>query len=162
MPPPMPVATLATRPDLLPIVAGWLWHAFWRDDGYTLDQTIATYAECVAPAGAPQTFIVLDGATPVATATLARHDLDERPNLSPWLAGVYVVPHARNRGHARTAIAAVEAAIRAAGIPAAWLYTSTAEGLYTRLGWQAVEQVPRLGRGPVTLMRKGFGPATQA
>lgn len=155
----MTIVTLAAQPGLLPTVAGWLWQEFWRHDGYTLAETQATYAVCTALRGAPQTFVLLDGSQPVGTATLARHDLDERPDLTPWLAGVYVVPEARGRGHARRLVAAVEDACRAAAIPSAWLYTHTAEGLYARLGWRVAEVVERAGNPPVTLMWKQFAPA---
>ena len=33
------ITRTADRPDLVPIVARWLWHEFWQHDGYTLDQT---------------------------------------------------------------------------------------------------------------------------
>jgi GNAT superfamily N-acetyltransferase len=31
------VSTVA-RPDLVEVAAGWIWEAFWREDGYTLPQ----------------------------------------------------------------------------------------------------------------------------
>ena len=87
-------------------------------------------------------------------SSLASKDLDERPNLCPWLAGVFVTPEARGRGHALRLVSAVEAACRDAAIQTVWLYTSTAEGLYRRAGWQAVEYLQRQGKPTVTVMRK--------
>lgn len=150
------ITRTANRPDFVPIVARWLWHEFWQHDGYTLDQTWAVIAASVAPSGPPQTFVLLLGDQPVGTASLATEDLDERPDLTPWLAGVFVVPEARGRGYAVPLVAAVEEACQSARIPTVWLYTNTAERLYARAGWRAVETVPRHGKRPVTLMRRNL------
>ncbi len=148
--------TLVARPDLARTVSGWLWNEFWRRDGYALDQTLAVVNASVASFGPPQTFVLLVGGQPIATASLAAQDLDERPDLTPWLAGVYVVPEARGRGYASRLIEVVEEACLAARIPTAWLYTSTAERLYQQAGWRVVDTVQRSHRGAVSLMRKDF------
>ena len=151
------IVRTSDRPDLVPIVAGWLWQAFWRDDGYTLDQTTAAVMASATQPGLPHTFILLVDGVPVGTASLAAEDLDERPHLTPWLAGVFVVPEARGRGYARRLVEAVERVCQAERIPAAWLYTNTAEALYARVGWHRVEVVQREGKAAVVLMRRDFG-----
>jgi hypothetical protein len=78
----------------------------------------------VSPSGLPQTFVLLVNDDPVGTASLVSHDLDERPDLTPWLAGVFVVPEARGRGHVMPLIRAVEDACRSAGIGTVWLCTA--------------------------------------
>ena len=148
------ITTTADRPDLVPLVARWLWHEFWQHDGYTLEQTQAVVAASAAQSGPPQTFILLVDDEPVGTATLAVEDLDERPDLTPWLAGVFVVPEMRGRGYVTHLIAAVEAACQAASIATVWLYTNTAKCVYARAGWRAVETIPRHGKRPVMLMRR--------
>ena len=153
------ITTLGRRPDLLPVVAEWLWRQWWRGWGRTLAETEALYAHCRAEVGAPQTLVLLSGGVPVGTATLARHDLEERPDLTPWLAGVFVVPEARGRGYAGHLLAAFDEACRAASITTAWLYTGGAERFYLRTGWQVAEIVERPGRTTVTLMRRDFGEA---
>ena len=154
------VTTIAKRPDLLPIIADWLWREWWQHRGRSLEQTQAVYAECRAEIGAPQTFVLLAGEKPIGTATLARKDLEERPNLTPWLAGVFVVPEARSRGHVRCLLAAFDEACRAASIRTAWLYTNTAERVYLRGGWHVAEIVQRQGKRPTTLMRRDFLPGS--
>ncbi len=150
------VTTIARRPDLLPVVADWLWREFWQRTGRSLEQIHAIYADCCAEVGAPQTFVLLADGTPVGTATLAAEDLEERPDLTPWLAGVYVAPGTRGRGYVRHLLAAFDAACRVASIRTAWLYTNTAERTYLRGGWQAVEVIGRPGKLLVTLMRRDF------
>jgi hypothetical protein len=102
----------------------------------------------------PQTFVLLVDDRPIGTASLVSHDLDERPNLTPWLAGVFVIPEARGRGHVIHLIQAVEVACRFAGCGAVWLHTANAERVYARAGWHTVEAIQRQGRRPVTLMRR--------
>ncbi len=150
----MRIVSVAERRDLVPVVADWLWQEFWRSDGYALEDTAAAVAAATADIGPPQTFVLLVDGRPVGTASLAAEDLDERPQLTPWLAGVLVIPQARRRGYAGHLIRAVERACRTASIPAAWLYTNSAEALYARAGWKAVEIVARQAKSPVTLMRK--------
>lgn len=151
---PLVVTTIAKRPDLLPIAAEWLWQEFWRRTGRTLEEAQAIYADCCAEVGAPQMFVLLSRETPVGTVTLARHDLDERPHLTPWLAGVFVVPEARGRGNVSHLLAAFDAACCAASIKTAWLYTNTAERIYLRTDWQVAEIIQRPGKPPLTLMRR--------
>jgi len=150
------IVRIADRPDLVPTVADWLWHEWWRDDGYTLEQTRDAVAASVSPSGPPQTFVLLDDGKPVGTASLVAHDLDERPDLTPWLAGVFVVPEARNQRYAMHLIRAVEAACRDAGIGTVWLFTADAERVYARAGWHSVEAIERDGRRPVMLMRRNL------
>ena len=158
------VVTLRARPDLLPGVADWLRRQFWGVDEHSAAEVEAIYAGCVAEVGAPQTFVLLENGVAVGTATLARHDLEERPDLTPWLAGVFVVPQCRGRGLVTHLLHAFDAACAAAGIPEAWLYTHTAERVYLRAGWAATEVVARAGAPAVTLMRRrypgGLAPAT--
>ena len=148
------VVRIADRPDLLPIVAGWLWHEWWHQDGYTLEQTHDAVAASVSPSGPPQSFVLMIDGKPIGTASLVVHDLDERPDLTPWLAGVFVIPEARGPGHVVHLIQAVEAPCRSAAIPGVWLYTAGAERVYARAGWRSVETIQRHGRRPVTLMRR--------
>jgi len=101
----------------------------------------------------PRTFILLADGEPVGTASLVVHDLQERPDITPWLAGVFVVPQARGRGYAARLIAAVEQASRAALISTLWLYTNTAERIYARAGWLTVGTVQHRGK-PFALMRR--------
>jgi GNAT superfamily N-acetyltransferase len=105
----------------------------------------------------PQTLVLLVDDEPVGTASLTAHDLDERPDLTPWLAGMFVAPHARGQGYAAELIAAVEQEARKASISALWLYTNTAERVYARAGWRTVETVQHDGR-PFALMRRDLPP----
>jgi GNAT superfamily N-acetyltransferase len=132
------IVTTADRPDLAALTARWRWEAFFRDSGRPLDDILADAQKTAAAAQLmPRTFVLLMEGEPVGTASLVAHDLEERPDLTPWLAGVFVVPHARGRGYAARLVAAVEQAAAAAGIPMIWLYTSKAERIYAQAGWDS-------------------------
>ena len=105
----------------------------------------------------PRTFVLVADGCPVGTASLVAHDLDERPDLTPWLAGMFVEPDARGRGYAGLLIGAVEAAARHAAISTLWLYTNSAERIYARAGWRTVEIFPRHG-DMFALMRRDVLP----
>lgn len=136
------------------MVAGWLWREFLQADGYTLEQVVDIVAGAVAHSGPPQCFVLLADGKPIGTASLAIKDLDERPDLTPWLAGVFVVPEERGQDHVVRLIDAVEAACRSATIGELWLYTNTAERVSARAGWRIFEIVQRRNKRPVTLMRR--------
>lgn len=84
-------------------------------------------------------------------------DLESRPDLTPWLGGLYVESafHSRSRGHVTALVRCVEDCARAASVPLLWLYTASAEGLYLQLGWQSVGIEQENGHA-VTLMRRAL------
>jgi GNAT superfamily N-acetyltransferase len=77
---------------------------------------------------------------------LAFQDLEERADLTPWLAGVYVKPEWRGQGLAASLIATVEEECRRRSVGTLWLYTRSAENLYARAGWRKVETVTQNGK----------------
>lgn len=147
------VVTTVERPDLLDLAAEWIWAAFWKRNGHPLEEIRALVAASDATVGPSQCMVLLVDGVPVGTAGLIRSDLDSRPDLTPWLAAMYVRPESRGRGHATALVRAVERAAAAAGYSRLWLYTLTAEGLYRKAGWTSVERIEHNG-APATLMRR--------
>ena len=152
------VVHLTDRPDLAALAARWTWDAYWRDAGYTLDDVHARISAGTARSGTPQTFFALVDDTPAATASFSATDMPERPELTPWLAGVYTDPAFRGHGLATLLVRRVERAARDAGHSQMWLYTRKAEGLYRTLGWVTVERVGHPGKPDVAVMRIELGP----
>lgn len=147
------VVTILERPDLGPVVAGWLWESFWRKRGSSLHEIERLVAASKASVGPPRCFVLVVDGDPVGTAGLIAHDCDERPDLTPWLAAMFVAPAWRGRGYAMKLVRTVEEAARAAGMSTLWLYTRTAQGLYARAGWAHVEDFVAVGTA-ATLMRR--------
>jgi predicted N-acetyltransferase YhbS len=128
------IVALTDRPELAPAVAGWLLDEFRHALSPTHDEQVAKLLAQKAP---EETFVLFDDNVPIGTASLVTNDLPSRPDLSPWLASVLVRPEFRGRGCSAPLVRHVEAAA-AASATVLWLYTWTAEPLYTRLGWERV------------------------
>jgi len=59
-------------------------------------------------------------------------------DLSPWLSGLFVTPAARGQGVASALVRHLVERSTRIGIDHLYLYTSSARGLYERLGWRAI------------------------
>lgn len=137
-------------------LAGWT-HAAWGhlNPGMTLDDAFERLrGECGA-GGVPSVFVAMHDGVPVGTASLVADDMRDRPDLSPWLASVFVLPEWRGQGIASSLVRRVEAEARDSGIALFHLYTPDQQALYRRLGWQAVEERDYRGEA-VTIMRRRF------
>jgi GNAT superfamily N-acetyltransferase len=155
------VTTIAARPDLAEPVARWLWEEWGRKKGRPFERTLGMVSSRTAPRGLEQCFVLLDGEAPAGTASLAAEDADSRPDLSPWLASVFVAPEARGRGYGRVLVTAVESAAREAGFATLWLFTDSAAALYAGLGWRDAGTVLDQGRS-YALMRRDLAPHSRA
>jgi GNAT superfamily N-acetyltransferase len=151
------VVSTIDRPDLVKVTARWRWEEWLRGKEPFEDALQRAQRASALGLTIPQTLVLLVDDEPVGTASLTAHDLDERPDLTPWLAGVFVASHARGRGYAAQLVAAVEGEARKASISTLWLYTNTAERLYVRVGWRTVETVLHDGK-PFALMRRDLLP----
>ena len=130
---------------------------FSAPGGYSVEEMTALIL--APPVGPEETFVLFDQDRPVGTAGVVHGDLDTRPDLTPWLAGVFVQPEFRGRGYATALIRRAEAFAAAACVPVLWLYTLTAEPFYVRLGWQRVGVEQEDGHD-VVLMRRSLGAST--
>jgi predicted N-acetyltransferase YhbS len=144
------VATSA-QPDFVPKVVDWLREEFGHAGSPSREQQIATM---LARPRSEETFVLLDDNVPVGTASLVTNDLPSRPDLTPWLASVLVLPPFRGKGYSTPLVRRVEeAATLSASI--LWLYTWSAEPVYAKLGWQRVGPSRDEARGiDVVLMKR--------
>ena len=150
------IVSIVDRPDLIAYAAHAQWLQWARKNGRTVAQQEAWMATHTATVGPNQAWVLLDGGEPAAIATFEVHDLDERPDLSPWLANLVVAEAFRGRGHAIRLVGQCEAAAKAAGIPRLYLNTEGAAPLYARLGWFEIGVAEHKGH-PVIVMAKDLG-----
>lgn len=148
------IVAVSDHPEFAPVVGAWLIDAFGNPNGRTADEMTALIL--TPPVGPEETFILLDRDRPVGTASLVHTDLETRPELTPWLAGMFVQPASRGRGYGTALVRQVETFASAASVPSLWIYTWTVEPLYARLGWRRVglEAHPKRAHNVVLMMRR--------
>ncbi len=85
----------------------------------------------------PSTFIAKDKKL-LGSAAIVKNDMETRPELSPWLASVYVAPQYRNRGVGTELINHVIEKARLNNINKLYLFTPDQKLFYQRLGWHII------------------------
>jgi len=145
---------LANYPELIEQLArlSWAeWEPIYRERGQTFADAIKNYKERTNTDCLPLTLVALDEAELVGTVSLKYHDLDIRPGIDPWLGALLVLPDWRRRGIATLLMQrAAETACRL-NLSELFLWTSSAEGLYLKLGWQVVERTEYCGKQIVVM-----------
>jgi GNAT superfamily N-acetyltransferase len=140
MPLPFTISDLRQRPEFFDTVADRIWQAWWKVGGHPLEHITGRLNENLNAEPIPIALVAHDGAEFLGTASVIASDLEERPQLTPWVAAVWVEPQARSCG---VGGALVERAARecfALGIARAYLCARPAlTSFYERLGWIPLE-----------------------
>jgi len=89
-----------------------------------------------------ESFVALDNSVPVGTATVLDHDVDteRRPDLTPWVAAVYVIPEARRQGIGKQLVSRATTYAFSKRYKSVYLWTNDRRKWYEKLGWQLLEQ----------------------
>lgn len=147
----MRVVDLRMRPDLLATIADRITTAFWApaDRGW-IEAGLVENLGRVTPT--PCALAVVDGqGAYLGSLVLIPDDCPERPDLTPWLAALWVDAHARERGIGSALIAAGVDVARRAGHRR--LHLAARRGLeayYGRRGFVVIEA--DVGRYRLTIM----------
>ena len=89
----------------------------------------------------PFALIAHDGAAFLGTASVIASDLAERPQLTPWVAAVWVEPDARQRGVGGALVNRATKDCFDLGFDRAYLCARPLRTTYyERLGWTSIEQ----------------------
>ena len=88
----------------------------------------------------PSTLVGTCGGELVGSAALVNCDMDSHPELSPWLASVYVDARWRQRGIGRELVYAVMSLARSGGYKQLYLFTDDQHGFYEQLGWSELNR----------------------
>lgn len=100
----------------------------------------------------PSVVVAIEDGRLLGGALLIDSDMSASPELTPWLAGVYVKTEERGRGVASRLVERIVAEAEALDVPELFLYTDAAQALYARLGWEVVEKMVYEDL-PVTIMK---------
>jgi N-acetylglutamate synthase-like GNAT family acetyltransferase len=135
------ISDLRQRPEFLDTVADRIWQAWWRETGHPLDYIAGRlHRENLNADPIPFALVAHDGAEFLGTSSVIEADLPERPQLTPWVAAVWVEPQARRRGVGAALVDRAVADCFALGVIRAYLCARRERaGFYQRLGWIPVE-----------------------
>ncbi len=133
--------------------------ARWRAETFSvLDADVAqeqrTLEAFVADQARQVALIARRGTVPVGTCLLVPSEIEPNHHVTPWLAGLFVVPEHRRYGAGATLVRAIEQHARRRGFAQLYLYTTGAERFYQRLGWELVERTDWKGFDTAFMRRK--------
>jgi len=137
----MQIVPLSDKKEFIPELAQ-LHHAEWQhfSSSLTLQKRADAIAKAAGRDGIPSIFIAVSESQLIGSAALVQHDMETRPDLSPWLAAVYVKEEFRQQGIASALIARCEMEAARSGADTWYLCTEFASGLYEKLGWCHMER----------------------
>lgn len=128
------ISHLFEHPEHLPTVAEWIWRAWWQDrPGQSAATLAARLEQACDPDRIPLSLVALVGGAPVGTVNLVENDSESRPDLTPWLAALWVQPAHRGRGIGSELVRAVVREAARLGVGRLYLGADI-PGFYARLG----------------------------
>jgi predicted N-acetyltransferase YhbS len=144
----MRIGYLADHPEFVEPLASAIW-AHWREvlpEDATIEHRIAKLQTHMQMAELPISLVAYQSGKVLGTASLRRHDLEGRDDLSPWLGGVFVMENHRNKGVASALCEAIKQKANSMGTESIYLFTPDQHRLYERLGWRAIESATWRGK----------------
>ena len=90
---------------------------------------------------------------PIGTCLLVESEIEPNHDVSPWLAGLFVLPEHRRKGAGALLVRAIEDQARHRGFSRLYLYTTDAVGFYARLGWLILDRTTRKGLDTALMVR---------
>lgn len=135
----MKIINLRSAPEHIPTIAKWH-HEQWGylNPGGTIDTRIERMQRYLTPVAMPAMYICVDGDRVLGTAALVESDMDSHPELSPWLASVYVRADYRKQGIGSMLVNKVVAVAKTLGHSPLYLFTPDQAHFYQGLGWQFI------------------------
>ncbi len=146
------IIDLKFEPHHIPVLADWH-HEEWSylNPNLTVAQRAKWMQSYLSDGLVPSTFIAIEEQL-LGSASIVEQDMDTKPDLSPWLASVFVSPENRGRGVGSMLVLQIMEKAKEAGIPVLYLFTPDKEGFYQKLGWQTISKEAYRGQ-LVTVMQ---------
>ena len=138
----MKIVDLSSIPLVLPQLAQWH-HDEWAcyNPGQTMGMRIQQMQAYLGNDLIPSMYVaMLDDV--IGSAALVEHDMDNHPELSPWLASVYVHHPSRGMGTGSLLVQHVMKQAKQAGLKRLYLFTPDQQLFYERLGWSILMEEP--------------------
>lgn len=138
---PLRICNLKDKPEYLQPLA--VWHQgqwSYLNPGETLQGRIKRMQPYLNADFIPSTWCAEWNGKLAGSAALIQSDMDTHPELTPWLASVFVHPVYRRQGIASALVRHVLAQAATQNIAVMYLFTPDQQGLYEKLGWQSLAQ----------------------
>jgi len=150
----MDIRYLVDCQEVIPLVAQWLFGEWGRFlPGMSIEGGITRLHERLHRDQLPLTLVAMEAEAAIGTVSLILCDMETRPDLSPWLASLYVVPDSRRRGIGSALLEAAGREAQRLGIRSLFLFTDTSEAFYAKDGWQTLESCLYRNRAVVIMRR---------
>ncbi|MER8772195.1 GNAT family N-acetyltransferase [Mesorhizobium sp. M0960] len=146
------IVDLAQRPDFLETIADRIWKAWRMREGLRFEDVVQKFVGILI-SEAEFTLVGHRDGQFLGTASVVTSDMPDRPNLSPWIAEVWVEPEFRKHRIGSRLLEAAEMRAFNAGQRALYLYcTSALRPFYSGNGWTEIEL--NVGKDNVCIFRK--------
>jgi GNAT superfamily N-acetyltransferase len=132
--------------------------ARWRANAFSVLQTsfeqeLRSMELFASDQGRGAVLVAKADGEPIGTCLLVESEVEPNHDVSPWLAGLFVVPERRRKGAGAVLVRAVEDQARQRGFSRLYLYTSDAVGFYERLGWEVLDRTNWKGFDTALMVR---------
>lgn len=150
----MIIEYLADHGDLIPTLARWSYEEWsYLHPERTLSDVARLISEGSNKDRIPITLVAIDKGKAIGYIALKTSDFKARPDLSPWLAGLYVDKIQRRKGVGTKLVHEIEPLAARLGASRLYLVTDDAQKFYSKLGWRVQEHTVWQGLS-VTVMEK--------
>ncbi len=150
----MKIEYLADHKDIIPTLAGWSYEEWsYLHPERTLSDVERLISERSNKEHIPISLVAIDKGKVIGMIELKTSDFKARPNLSPWLAGLYVDKLHRRKGVGTKLVHEIEKLAARLGVSKLYLVTDDAEKYYSKLSWSVQERAVWRGLS-VTVMEK--------
>ena len=135
------ISDLRQRPNFFDTVADRIWQAWWQPNGYPLETIQTRLRENMDAVPIPFALVAHDGERFLGTSSVIASDLEERPQLTPWVAAVWVEDDARQQGVGAALVNRAAQDCFALGIASVYLCARPRmTEFYEGLGWTVIER----------------------
>lgn len=163
IPPPLEVDFLRNKPEFVDAVVDGVWAEWPREyetmTPYTTKDRLRRFYGSLGTSTIPVAYVAFRGTEFVGTCLVDVKDMGVRPDCSPWLTGVYVVPDRRSRGEGEAMLRRV---LPRHPVLHLWTFDRRTASFYERLGFIRSEIIPEVldREGVVFMIRRGSGEST--
>ena len=148
----MDIEYLADHSDVIPTIAQWAYKEWaYLHPERTYAEVERLIAEGSNKEDMPISLVAMFAGKVIGWAVLKASDFKERPNLSPWLGGLYIEKQHRRKGVGTRLVGEIEGLSARRGVRKLFLVTDDAEEFYCDLGWSVRERTESKGVSVVVM-----------